>query len=98
MGGGKRRRKNSDKRPKEDDKKTRKEADFVATNSTIHENKKDSNDNTELGAQSKDDIDQMMLDSCNLQAVYNFTKTVPNIFFNFEKKPCEIAELKKAVM
>ena len=32
MGGGKRRRKNSDKRPKEDDKKTRKEADFVATN------------------------------------------------------------------
>ena len=76
MGGGKRRRKNSDKRPKEDDKKTRKEADFVATNSTIHENKKDSNDNTELGAQSKDDIDQMMLDSCNLQAVYNFTKTV----------------------
>ena len=76
--GGKKRRKNNDRRPKENDKKAKQESDFVATQSTIYENKKDSTtqNNTELGAQSKDEIDQIMLDTCNLTAVYNFVKAV----------------------
>ena len=40
--GGKKRRKNNDRRPKENDKKAKQESDFVATQSTIYENKKDS--------------------------------------------------------
>ena len=76
--GGKKRRRNNDRRPKENDKKAKQESDFVATQSTIYENKKDATtqNNTELGAQSKDEIDQMMLDTCNLTAVYNFVKAV----------------------
>ena len=76
MGGGKRRRNNSDRKSGKDDKRTKKESDFVATHNTVFESKKDSNDNTELGAQSKDSIDPLMADTCNWPAVFNFLRAV----------------------